>query len=224
MPRRILAASLAMLSLALVAAVAAPLLVQAGGGCHGNAGMVYTEGDSTVVKTDVCSFVPTVIRVPVGSAIRFLNSDDQDHQVMGRAGTWASDILEPGQEFDVTFTAKGTFPYACPLHPGMVGAVVVGDGIGLAGGAAVGQPETVIPNAAPAGSARAVVSPSASLASPAASIVATAPSRPTSAPAAPDASAVTIAAIVAGAGGVLLGAVVARVIAGRRRTGTATTR
>ena len=224
MPSRILSSALIALSLALGAVAIAPLVVQAGGGCHGNASMVYTEGKATVVKTDVCSFVPTVIRFPVGRAIRFLNSDNQDHQVMGRAGTWASKVLSPGEEFDVTFTAKGTFPYSCPLHPGMVGAVVVGDGVGLAGGAAVGQPETVIPNAEPSSAAGPVASPAASpIVSPVASVAATAPSRPASTTTS-DQGPTAIAAVVAGFGGVILGAALASVIAARRRTRAAATR
>jgi plastocyanin len=134
MHRSILAflATLAMLSLAMVAI---PTLVRAGGGCHAGAdGSTYMEGDGTaVIRMDVCSFAPTVSRVAVGTTVRFLNTADIQHQVLGRSATWGSVLLDPGQEHSERFQAAGVYPYTCPLHPGMVGAIVVGEA--AAGGA-----------------------------------------------------------------------------------------
>ena len=103
--------------------------VSAGGGCHGTDGTVHTEGDATVVRMGTCSFAPTVVHVPVGTAVRFLNTAEVDHMVVGEARSWGTvDVVVPGQELSRTFGTKGVFPYSCPLHPGMVGAVVVGGG------------------------------------------------------------------------------------------------
>jgi plastocyanin len=123
----VLAATFALLSLA---AVAIPSVVMAGGGCHAGAdGSTYMEGDgTTVIRMDVCSFAPTVSKVPVGTTVRFLNTATNDHAVIGRSSTWGSDILSPGEEFSARFDVAGTYPYACSLHPGMVGAIVVTDG------------------------------------------------------------------------------------------------
>lgn len=133
MSRRILASMFVVLTLMLLA-VAIPAVAQAGGGCHNPDGSVYTEGPTTVVKMDVCSFAPTIARVPVGAEVRFLNSSTIDHMVVGRSASWGSDVLAPGREFSATFTTAGTYPFSCPLHHGMVGAVVVG---GAAAAAAV---------------------------------------------------------------------------------------
>ena len=38
--------------------------------------------------------------------------------------------LGQGGTYSYTFAASGVYPYYCFLHPGMVGAVVVGDGTG----------------------------------------------------------------------------------------------
>jgi plastocyanin len=112
--------------LLLIAALAAPV-TQAGGGCHVADGSVYTEGDGTsVIRMDTCSFSPTIARVPVGTSIRFLNTSTIEHAVVGRANTFESQILAPGAEFSAKFAAAGTYPFSCPLHPGMVGAIVVG--------------------------------------------------------------------------------------------------
>lgn len=109
--------------------VALPLVVRAGGGCHAGAdGSVYTEGPATVVRMDTCSFAPTVVRVPDGTTIRFLNTATIQHQVIGRAQTWGTALLDPGDDQSVTFDDAGTYPYMCPLHPGMIGAIVVGSG------------------------------------------------------------------------------------------------
>jgi plastocyanin len=133
MKRRILT----LLSMAVLAlfAIAAPTLVLAGGGCHAGAdGSTYMEGDgTTVIRMDTCSFAPTVSRVAPGTTVRFLNTGNIQHQVVGRSGTWGSVLLDPGTEHSETFRAAGIYPYTCPLHPGMVGAIVVGDGAPDAG-------------------------------------------------------------------------------------------
>ena len=99
----------------------------AGGGCHGPDGTVHTEGQSTVVKMDTCAFVPTVVHVPVGTEVRFLNTAQLDHLVVGESQSWGTELpIQPGEETSRRFAAKGVYPFSCPLHPGMVGAVVVG--------------------------------------------------------------------------------------------------
>jgi plastocyanin len=117
----------AVLAAVLGAAVVIPSVATAGGGCHGDNGSVVTEGSATVVRMDVCDFAPTITRVPVGSEVRFLNTDSIPHIVIGRRSEWASAELRPGAEFAQRFEAAGTYPYMCSFHPGMVGAIVVGD-------------------------------------------------------------------------------------------------
>ncbi|MBA2373289.1 MAG: hypothetical protein H0V74_03680, partial [Chloroflexi bacterium] len=82
--------------LLLATALAVPAL--AGGGCHGGSAEA-TEASSSVVKIDGCAFVPTIDRVPVGAEVTFLNTDLGPHDVTGRAGTWGSTVLEPGESW-----------------------------------------------------------------------------------------------------------------------------
>jgi plastocyanin len=135
----VLVSTFALLSLA---AIAIPTVVVAGGGCHAGAdGSTYMEGDgTTVIRMDTCSFAPTVSRVAPGTTVRFLNTATIQHQVVGRSATWGSVLLDPGQEHSETFAAAGIYPYTCPLHPGMVGAIVVGDGQAPAADLAVASP------------------------------------------------------------------------------------
>ena len=127
MSRRVVAAgsSLALLG-AFIVSVPAAL---AGGGCHAGLGdAVHADGTTSVVRMDVCSFEPTVARVPVGSDVTFLNTSTLEHAVLGRGQSWGGDAnLRPGGSVVARFGEAGVFPYSCPLHPGMVGAVVVGD-------------------------------------------------------------------------------------------------
>jgi plastocyanin len=43
----------------------------------------------------------------------------------GKGGFHSSGVLAPGETFTLTFTKAGTYPYACVLHPQMVGTVEV---------------------------------------------------------------------------------------------------
>ena len=110
--------------------------VSAGGGCHGEDGSVHSEGDATVVRMGPCSFSPTVVHVPAGTEVRFLNTAQVDHLVVGESQTWGTQFaLVPGKELARTFAEKGVYPFSCPLHPGMVGAIVGRRG-GCRGGSA----------------------------------------------------------------------------------------
>jgi plastocyanin len=99
-------------------------LAQAGGGCH--AGVTEGTGD-TIGLVDAC-FTPTILRVDPGATVTFVNKDPFAHNVT--ANGWGHfDNLAPGDSFTASFEAAGTYPFACTIHPGMSGAIVVGDGI-----------------------------------------------------------------------------------------------
>ena len=127
--------------------------MSAGGGCHGEDGSVHSEGDATVVRMGPCSFSPTVVHVPAGTEVRFLNTAQVDHLVVGESQTWGTQFaLVPGKELARTFAEKGVYPFSCPLHPGMVGAIVVGgaDAAAVPPPAAAGGDSRAVGNAAPA--------------------------------------------------------------------------
>jgi plastocyanin len=95
-----------------------------GGGCHEPS---PTDGTGTSVEIAGGCFLPTVLRVAEGEAVSFTNSDPYQHEVRGFQ--WGSEgLLNQGAMTTATFTSPGVYAYACTLHPGMVGAVVVGDG------------------------------------------------------------------------------------------------
>ena len=109
-----------------------------------------SEGTSSHVSIQECWFGPTITRVAVGDEVVWQNASSQPHEVVGANLAWGAHakLLEPGDSIGWTFTEPGIHPYSCMLHPGMTGAVVVGDvtaaGIGAPGAAGVvgsdGQP------------------------------------------------------------------------------------
>lgn len=120
---------------------------RAGGGfCHG-APVTDTSTDRVVIA-DFC-FTPTIVRVGLGDAVTWLNKDGTLHLVAGANGSWVGDELHLGDRTTVRFVKAGIYPYLCSLHPGMVGAVVVGDGeaAGTAGAAIPATLGTAEPSA-----------------------------------------------------------------------------
>lgn len=97
----------------------------AGGGCHRAAAGGQSEAAGTLVELSSNCMTPTVLHTERGGTVTFVNVDPVQHNLFGT--TWGFDTLAPGVSFTQTFDEDGTYPYACTLHPGMVGAVVVGE-------------------------------------------------------------------------------------------------
>jgi plastocyanin len=126
---RSLAAVLATLALLAVGLMAAPVAT-AGDPCyHGFQIPDRSEAAETQIKVAPCAFAPTVTHVAVGSTVTFFNGPDFTHLVTGANAEWGSrdTELRPGQTVSYRFDTPGIYPYACALHRGMSGAIVVGD-------------------------------------------------------------------------------------------------
>jgi plastocyanin len=95
-----------------------------------------THGSGSVIALHQACFRPSIVSVEPGATLTFVNHDPFAHNINGQ-GWGHGDNLEPGQRFSATFAAEGIYPYACTLHPGMTGAIVVGDGAGPGNGHAV---------------------------------------------------------------------------------------
>jgi plastocyanin len=100
---------------------------EAGGGCHDDK---LTDERGVEVALEKRCFEPTVVRVDPGQQVTFTNKDPDAHTVTGVANSWGTyDELGQGDTVSYQFDKAGVFPYFCVLHPSMVGAVVVGDGV-----------------------------------------------------------------------------------------------
>lgn len=120
MRRALIAISLCFLGVGLPAHVARA----GGGGCA-----ELTEGSGSVVEITYSCFTPTLLRIRPGRAVTFVNRDPYAHVIVGAGYAWASrGKMAEGEAVRATFEREGVYPFQCYLHPGMVGAVVVGDG------------------------------------------------------------------------------------------------
>jgi hypothetical protein len=63
--------------------------------------------------------------VSKGDSVRWTMSGQAPHTVTARDGTFDSGVLRPGESFEQTFDATGTFAYVCSVHPDMAGYVEV---------------------------------------------------------------------------------------------------
>jgi plastocyanin len=77
------------------------------------------------VTIDNFSFVPKTLTVPVGTTVTWTNHDDVPHTVVSTKKRFASPALDTDERFSYRFTAPGTYPYYCSVHPMMTGTVVV---------------------------------------------------------------------------------------------------
>lgn len=112
-----------------LALVLVPGVARASGG--GGCGAPVTDAAGTGVEIDQFCFSPTILRTEAGAVVTFENLDPTTHNVLGAQGAWGSwDAMKRGRELSFRFAEAGVFPYVCAYHPGMVGVVVVGDGIG----------------------------------------------------------------------------------------------
>lgn len=110
-----------------VLALMVPLApARAGGFCHegGNTQKATTQ----VAMKDNC-FTPTVVHVDVGDKVTWSNLDQENHIILGVGGSWGTPEIEPEGVAAMRFERPGVYPYWCHIHLGMVGAVVVGDGL-----------------------------------------------------------------------------------------------
>jgi plastocyanin len=127
MSRRV-ASILAALSLFALALAGAPAVV-AGDPCyHGFDIPPRTEATEDQIKVAPCAFGPTVAHVAVGSTVTFFNGPNFTHLITGANAEWGSrdTEIQPNQKVSFRFDKPGVYPYACALHRGMSGAIVVG--------------------------------------------------------------------------------------------------
>jgi plastocyanin len=104
-----------------------PEVVHASGG--GGCGRAVTDDDGTRVNIHNFCFGPTILRVPEGETVTWVNKDDFPHVVLGANAAWGGyGKLRGGGEVSYRFVSSGVYPYVCTYHPGMIGAVVVGNG------------------------------------------------------------------------------------------------
>jgi plastocyanin len=112
-------AAIAVLATITVAAVVTTAHAGGGGHCE------PSEGDAGVVDLAGACFLPSTLHADTGDTITFVNRDPFAHNVSG-TGWGRYDDLHQGERFTTSFADPGIYPFACTLHPGMNGVILVG--------------------------------------------------------------------------------------------------
>lgn len=74
------------------------------------------------------AFSPATLQVAPGTTVTWTNRDAATHTVTSDTGAWPdSGGIATGGTFSYTFTAAGTYPYHCAIHPMMTATIVVTD-------------------------------------------------------------------------------------------------
>lgn len=118
-----------------LAATLAGGLLAAGAGCGGDdepsAESAGTDG-SKLVTVMTFNFQPDPVEVEAGTTVRWENSDETIHTVVGgtreKPDRSALDgSMDQGDSYEHTFAEPGTYQYFCDRHsgPGMTAEVVV---------------------------------------------------------------------------------------------------
>ena len=71
------------------------------------------------------AFTPNPATISAGAKLTWSNTDTATHDMVSDSGIWDSGRIAPADHFDFTFQSKGTFPYHCSIHSGMVGTIIV---------------------------------------------------------------------------------------------------
>ena len=81
-------------------------------------------GDVTASIKDF-SFDPAEIQAKVGQVIAFSNTGAAPHTVTLDDGSCTTPNIAPGASDGVSFSAAGSYPFHCSIHPQMKGTIVV---------------------------------------------------------------------------------------------------
>ncbi|MFB7668676.1 plastocyanin/azurin family copper-binding protein [Kitasatospora sp. NPDC056138] len=94
----------------------------------------YTSGQpsapaaANAVTIKNFAFSPATVTVKAGTTVTWTNTDPDAHTVtskQGSGGPLQSAALATGNTYSYTFTAPGTYPYYCTIHPFMTATVEV---------------------------------------------------------------------------------------------------
>lgn len=95
------------------------------------AGAALASGKPPVVEVRVENYhyVPSEIRVKVGTAVKWINDEKRvSHSILFRGPQgFESERFFPGETWQRVFDKPGRYEYSCGPHPEMRGVVVVTD-------------------------------------------------------------------------------------------------
>lgn len=82
-----------------------------------------TTATGTIVSMKGLAFDPVQVDIAPGDSVTFVNNDTVPHDLAG--GSWKSGTIAPGASYTQKFSAAGTDPVRCTIHPAMTMTVNV---------------------------------------------------------------------------------------------------
>ena len=70
-------------------------------------------------------FVPAILTVKAGTAVTWINRDEEPHNVVSPDRVFRSKAIDGGEKFTTVFDKPGTYNYICAVHPHMRGKIIV---------------------------------------------------------------------------------------------------
>jgi plastocyanin len=70
-------------------------------------------------------FVPAILTVKAGTAVTWVNRDEEPHNVVSPNRVFRSKAIDGGEKFTTVFDKPGTYDYLCAVHPHMRGKIIV---------------------------------------------------------------------------------------------------
>ena len=112
-------------SAAPVASAAAPSAAAPSSAGGGAACAVSTATPTVAAAMQNTAFSPSKIQAKVGDVIGFTNKDSIQHTATLDDGSCTTDIVAGGATAALSFTAAGSYPFHCKIHPNMTGTIEV---------------------------------------------------------------------------------------------------
>ena len=109
-----------------ISAPSAAASVEASAGAPAGAACAESSaaGEVAVTIADF-AFSPADISATVGQTVTFTNNDSAPHTATLDDGSCGTPNIDNGGSNGLTFTAAGTYPFHCNVHPNMKGTITV---------------------------------------------------------------------------------------------------
>jgi plastocyanin len=108
----------------LVVGASAFLALGAAGALAQQAQQVAAAGPAEIAIKNF-KFVPPSLTVAAGTAVTWVNNDEEPHNVVSPDRVFRSKAIDGGEKFTAVFDKPGTYKYICAVHPQMRGEIIV---------------------------------------------------------------------------------------------------
>jgi plastocyanin len=107
-------------------ALATPAAATSGSASQAAAACAASDKAGTVdVKIADFKFDPATVQAKVGDVVEWTNNDTTAHSAVITGKGCETEKLDNGKSGAIEFTAPGSYPYQCGIHPTMKGTVEV---------------------------------------------------------------------------------------------------